>query len=297
MKKTILAVAVATSVFATGAMASQQLANSRTAQLMGAEQITLNSAKLIKAGTVGEFSSIANFDGSKLKYGNSNNRADVNRFAFNVGLNYQFDENWTGMAVLTYGVQNYNVNPQGSGHVRSVATTFAGMYRQDGYYGIASFTNSYNQNKFRNGTDYQLDSAGFGGTLTGGYVYDLTEKLSLDSSGTYAIQRLRHDSDKNVYSKAVTTQLLQVQEKAMYKTSDALTTYVTAGVQYQFSAKSKAEINNIEYRSNVSGTTGSLGLGVDITPFDLPLTINSAVTGYVGEIQGAQYTLNAIYSF
>ncbi len=185
----------------------------------------------------------------------------------------------------------------GSGHFYTEASARAG-----------TVYNNYESSDLRdaNGREasYDSTSAYYGLHLGTGYIWNITDKASLDLYGKYFWTRQTGDSITlstgdpidfdDVYSSR-----LRFGSRFAYLVNEYVSPYVGAAWEHEFDGKARASTNGYDMKApSLRGDTGIGELGLTFTPSQtLPLSFDLGVQGYVGKREGVTGSLQAKYEF
>ncbi|MGE4310367.1 autotransporter domain-containing protein [Desulfovibrio sp.] len=168
--------------------------------------------------------------------------------------------------------------------------------------------NKYESSDLRdaNGREASYDSTStyYGLHLGTGYIWNITDKASLDLYGKYFWTRQTGDSITlstgdpidfdDVYSSR-----LRFGSRFAYAVNEYVSPYVGAAWEHEFDGKARASTNGYDMKApSLRGDTGIGELGLTFTPSQtLPLSFDLGVQGYVGKREGVTGSLQAKYEF
>lgn len=165
----------------------------------------------------------------------------------------------------------------------------------DGYYGSTGEKAHYDAKSFY--TSFHV---------AGGYVFDVTESLKVDTYGRYLVSYLDGDTvhlstaahDK-LKLDSTTTQTVQIGTKLLGTINENASWRVGAAYEHVFGGDADAWVNGLKISSpSVSGNSGILEAGMTMTPSaESPWKMDFGVKGYVGDRQGVTGSLQIQYLF
>ena len=137
-----------------------------------------------------------------------------------------------------------------------------------------------------------------------GYVWDLTDALSLDLSAKYFwTWQDSADSDLStgeaLHFDAVNSHRLRLGGRLTWAVTEHVSPYIGAAWEHEFDGKARATSLGYDLDApSLKGDTGMGELGLSWTPSaTTPLTIDLAVQGYTGMRQGYTGSLMAKWEF
>lgn len=165
----------------------------------------------------------------------------------------------------------------------------------DGYYGSTGEKAHYDAKSFY--TSFHV---------AGGYIFDVTESLKVDTYGRYLVSYL--DSDTVRLSTAAhdklkldstTTQTIQIGTKVLGTINENAAWRVGAAYEHVFGGDADAWVNGLKISSpSVSGNSGIFEAGMTVTPSaESPWKMDFGVKGYVGDRQGVTGSMQIQYLF
>lgn len=165
----------------------------------------------------------------------------------------------------------------------------------DGYYGSTGEKAHYDARSFY--TSFHV---------AGGYVFDVTESLKVDTYGRYLVSYLDGDTvhlstaahDK-LKLDSTTTQSIQIGAKVLGTVNENAAWRVGAAYEHVFGGDADAWVNGLKISSpSVSGNSGILEAGMTVTPAaESPWKMDFGVKGYVGDRQGITGSMHVQYLF
>ena len=165
----------------------------------------------------------------------------------------------------------------------------------DGYYGSTGEKAHYDAKSFY--TSFHV---------AGGYVFNITESLKVDTYGRYIVSYLDGDTvhlstaahDK-LKLDSTTTQSVQIGAKVLGMVNENAAWRVEAAYEHIFGGDADAWVNGLKISSpSVSGNSGILEAGMTVTPSaESPWKMDFGVTGYVGDRQGITGSMQVQYLF
>jgi hypothetical protein len=179
----------------------------------------------------------------------------------------------------------------GPGHVYAESSLRAG-----------SVHNKYHSSDL--GSDYDSSSAYYGLHLGTGYIWNVTEKTSLDLYGKYFWTRQGGDSvtlttGDPVQFKAVNSHRLRAGARLSHAVNEHVSPYVGAAWEHEFDGQAKATTNGFDIPApSLKGNTGIGEAGLSFTPSkDSPLSLDLGVQGYTGKREGVTGSLQVRFNF
>ena len=269
---------------------------------------------LADAAKLGEVSAFAAMHGGSSRY-DSSSTIDVDGYSLVVGAGLKLNPNWLLGAFVEAGWG------ESDSHVRQTK----GESDHD-YYGVGLATRyqfasglyvdgalrlgqSSTEFKGQFATDYaKYDSDVFFSTahLGAGYLFNLTDTVSMDVYGRYLISYWDSDSVNlhNAYSddfdiESTTAQAVRVGTRV----NGSFCPYAdwTAGLAYErvFEADAETAVNRVDLDSpSLDGDTAIMELGVSMKPsVTSPWTLQLGAKGYVGDREGVSGNLTFRYVF
>ena len=266
------------------------------------------------AAKLGEVSAFADMHGGSSRYDLSST-IDVDGYSLVAGAGLKLNPNWLVGAFVEAGWG------ESDSHVRQTK----GESDHD-YYGVGLATRyqfasglyvdgalrlgqSSTEFKGQFATDYaKYDSDVFFSTahLGAGYLFNLTDTVSMDVYGRYLISYLDSDSVNlhNAYSddfdiESTTAQAVRVGTRV----NGSFCPYAdwTAGLAYErvFEADAETAVNRVDLDSpSLDGDTAIMELGVSMKPsVTSPWTLQLGAKGYVGDREGVSGNLTFRYVF
>lgn len=165
----------------------------------------------------------------------------------------------------------------------------------DGYYGSTGEKAHYDAKSFY--TSFHV---------AGGYVFDVTESLKVDTYGRYLVSYLDGDTvhlstaahDK-LKLNSTTTQTVQIGTKVFGTINESAVWRVGAAYEHVFGGDADAWVNGLKISSpSVSGNSGIFEAGMTVTPSEAsPWKMDFGVKGYVGDRQGVTGSMQIQYLF
>ena len=266
-------------------------------------------------------------DSSRYKTGS---HVDVDSYSLLTGLGYNFPLNegsYGDLMLASFfegGWGNYNsYNSFSTGTVKgSGDTSYQGggvMMRYDAPFNVyadASFRAGYSKTDFSSsdmytpsGRDVEYDSGsvyhGFHAGL--GYIWDVTDALSLDFSTKYIAMRQESDSvvieDEKIRFAETESSRWRSGAKIAYalesESGYIFSPYLGASYDREFKGKAKATVNGDAIDApDLSGSTGIGEVGIAFKPTDLQgLSLDLGVQSYVGKREGVGGSLQMQYAF
>jgi autotransporter-associated beta strand protein len=266
--------------------------------------------------------------GGKVRY-NSGSHVDMSSLSLLAGLSFgaNLTPGWLTLgAFFEYGNGSYDTynsfsnaaSVQGDGNISHTGGGLLG--RMDfvdtgpGHiYAEASFRagnvqNSYSSSDLRDSqgrkAKYDSQSAYHGFHLGAGYVWNITDKASLDLYGKYLWTRQGGDSVKLSTGDPVDfddtcSSRLRFGSRFAYTVNEYVSPYIGAAWEHEFDSKARATTNGYDMDApSLRGDTGIGELGLTIKPSaKLPLTFDLGVQGYVGKREGVTGSLQAVWEF
>ncbi|MDR0827097.1 MAG: hypothetical protein LBN33_04340 [Desulfovibrio sp.] len=168
--------------------------------------------------------------------------------------------------------------------------------------------NEYNSSDLQdmNGVKADYDSsAPYYGIHAGlGYVWNITDKASLDLHGKYFWTRQEGDSVKlstgeSVRFDGIDSTRARAGARFAYTVNEYIAPYIGAAYEHEFDGKATAKTNGYSLPSpDIKGGTGIGELGFSFKPSQkLPLSFDLGVQGYTGKREGVTGSLEAKLAF
>ena len=152
--------------------------------------------------------------------------------------------------------------------------------------------------------DYDSNSAYYGFHAGAGYIWNITDKASLDLYGKYFWTRVTGDSvtlstGDPVKFKDADSSRLRGGARFAYAVNEYLSPYIGAAYEHEFDGKARATTNGFDIAApSLRGGTGIGELGLTLKPSKtLPLSFDLGVQGYVGKREGVTGSLQIRYEF
>lgn len=185
----------------------------------------------------------------------------------------------------------------GPGHIYTEASFRAGGLRND--YASSDLLDLQNRR-----AGYESSSAYHGLHFGAGYLWNITNKASLDLYSKYFRTRQEGDSvtlstGDPVEFKAADSSRLRFGSRASYKLSEYISPYIGAAYEHEFDGKAGASTNGFALETPaLRGDTGIGELGFTLKPSQtLPLSFDLGAQGYVGKRGGVTGSLQMRYEF
>ena len=291
---------------------------------------TQGAAKQAKAGAAGGygFGTFGALSGGSMRY-NTGSHVDMASLSLIAGLSFGADlapGRLTLGAFFEYGNGSYNTynsfsnaaSVDGKGNLYHLGGGVLGRmdFMDTGpgnFYTEASFRAGGVHNDYKNGdlrdamgrkAEYDSDSAYYGFHLGTGYIWNITEKASLDLYGKYFWTRQQGDSvtlstGDPVKFKDVDSSRLRLGGRFAYAVNEYVSPYIGAAYEHEFDGKARATTNGFSIPApSLRGDTGIGELGLTLKPSkDLPLSFDLGVQGYVGKREGVTGSLQVRFEF
>ena len=185
----------------------------------------------------------------------------------------------------------------GPGHVYTEASLRAG-----------GLHNNYKNGDLRDNmgckADYDSDSAYYGFHLGAGYLWNITDKASLDLYAKYFWTRVGGDSVRlstgdPVQFKDVDSSRLRGGARFAYAVNEYVSPYIGAAYEHEFDGKARATTYGYKIDAPKLGGGAGIGeIGLSLKPSQsLPLSFDLGVQGYVGKREGVTGSLQIRYEF
>ena len=172
---------------------------------------------------------------------------------------------------------------------------------------IGSVHNDYSSDDLRDAAgrkaEYDTDSTYYGLHAGAGYVWNFTEKASLDLYGKYFWTHQDGNSvtlptGDPVTFDAVDSSRLRGGARFAYAINEHVSPYIGAAYEHELNGKAKATTYGKDIKApDLTGATGIGELGLSFKPSAIPLTIDLGVQGYVGKREGVSGSLQAKFEF
>ena len=190
----------------------------------------------------------------------------------------------------------YDFAPTGPGNVYVDASFRAGHVSTD-------FNSSDLVDNAGRKADYDSGSAYYGAHAGLGYVWNITDKASLDLSTRYLWTHQDSDSVKvlgdPIRFKAVDSQRWRTGARFSYAVNDYVAPYAGAYYDHEFDGKARASTNGYKIDApDLKGGTGVGELGLSIKPVkDSGFSMDFGVQGYTGVREGVTGSLQLKFEF
>ena len=151
--------------------------------------------------------------------------------------------------------------------------------------------------------NYKTSSTYVGLHFGGGYIWDLTDEVSLDLYGKYFWTRQGGDSvtladDAVVNFDAVNSQRVRAGGRLGFALNEVVRPYVGAAYEYEFDGRAKAFTDGEAIGvPELKGSTGIGELGISLKPANTPVSLDLGVQGYVGRHEGVTGSLQFKFEF
>ena len=152
--------------------------------------------------------------------------------------------------------------------------------------------------------DYDSDSPYYGLHLGAGYLWEITDKASLDLYGKYFWTRQQGASvdlstGEDLSFKNADSSRLRFGGRFAYAVNEHVSPYLGAAWEHEFDGKARAATNGYDIDApNLRGDTGIGEVGLSLTPsVDLPLTVDLGVQGYTGKREGVTGSVQVKWEF
>ena len=137
-----------------------------------------------------------------------------------------------------------------------------------------------------------------------GYIWDVTEQMSLEFYGKYLWTRECGDSmtlstGEELDFEDIDSSRLRFGTRMDYRVNEYITPYIGVAWEHEFDGESSATTNNLPIlEPDLRGDTGIGEIGLTISPSEsIPLTVDLGVTGYVGTREGISGSLLVKWTF
>jgi len=186
--------------------------------------------------------------------------------------------------------------PMGPGHVYAEGSARIGVAN-----------NNYSSADLTSGgvaAGYETSSLYYGVSAAVGYVWTLSDAMTVDVSGKYLWSRLGSDSaqlttGETVDFEAVNSERTRLGARVSYALSNKVTPYAGAAWEHEFDGKARASTNGFAIDApSMAGDTGIFEAGLTLKPSDdLPLSIDLGIQGFVGQREGIAGSFQAKLAF
>ncbi|MDR2014994.1 MAG: hypothetical protein LBP99_05150 [Azoarcus sp.] len=185
--------------------------------------------------------------------------------------------------------------------------TGPGHFYTEGSFRAGGVHNKYKSADLRDGMDREADftanSAYHGLHFGAGYIWNLSEKASLDLYAKYLWTHQEgkrvHVLDDPVKFKNMDSHRLRIGGRFAHAVNDYIAPYIGAAYEHEFDGRARATVDGNKIATpDLIGGTGIGELGVTMKPSkNLPLSVDLGVQGYVGKREGVSGSLHARYEF
>ena len=173
---------------------------------------------------------------------------------------------------------------------------------------MGTLYNNYRTSDLRDDTgrsaNYNAYSTYYAAHVGLGYIWNFTDKASLDLYGKYFWARLMGtditlSTGDPVKFKEVDSNRLRFGGRLAYSANEYVSPYIGAAWEHEFDGKERSTSYGYDLRSpTLRGDTGIGELGISLTPsLQLPLTITMGGQVYIGKREGVTGTLQLFYAF
>lgn len=188
------------------------------------------------------------------------------------------------------------------------AATGPGHFYAEASGRIGNLHNNYDNSDLRDAfgrqAEYETDTPYYGAHFGAGYIWDITDKASLDIYGKYFWTRQESNgvtlsTGENVEFDVIDSHRLRLGGTLSYTINEYVSPYIGAAWEHEFNGKVYATTNGYDIdQPDLTGSTGIGELGFSLTPSaSVPLTIDLGVQGYIGKREGVSGALQIKYEF
>jgi outer membrane autotransporter protein len=319
--KTTTALNPQTKSLSEGNLAGTALVNQTTDFLAGKG---IPWAKTASGGAGYGFGFFGGLSGGWSRY-DTGSHVDVSGLSLIAGLAWGTDADpgrLTLGAFLEYGYGSYDTynsfsnaaSVHGDGDVYHIGGGVLGRFDANcgGYLEasarMGSVTNEYKGRDLRDSlgrsANYDSDALYYGLHAGLGYVWQFTDKASLDLYGKYFWTRQQGDSvtlstGEPVKFKDADSSRVRIGSRLAYALSACVSPYVGAAWEHEFDGRAKAATNGFDIAApSLRGDTGIGELGLTLKPSTtLPLSFDVGVQGYAGKREGVTGSLQVRFEF
>ena len=285
-------------------------------------------AQAVGAADGSGFGAFGAFSGGWSRY-NTGSHLDMSSVSFMTGISWGRDftpGHLTLGAFFEYGNGSYDTynsfstfdSVKGNGDVYHLgggilgrmdfSNTGPGRFYTEASFRAGKVHNDYDSSDLRDSlgrkANYDSSSAYYGLHLGSGYLWNVSDKASLDFYGKYFWTRLEGDSvtlstDDPVKFKDADSHRLRLGSRFAYTLNEYVSPYAGAAYEYEYDGKARATSNGYSIDSpDLKGSTGIGELGLSIKPSAaLPLSFDLGVQGYVGVREGVTGSFQAKWEF
>jgi autotransporter-associated beta strand protein len=169
--------------------------------------------------------------------------------------------------------------------------------------------NKYNSSDLRDSTtgvmaNYDSSSVYYGFHFGTGYIWNITDRASLDIYGKYFLTHQKGDevtlaNGDPVHFDSVNSQRLRLGLRFSYTINDYIKPYIGAAYEREFDGKACASTYGYAIDTpSMRGDTGIGELGFTLTPSaDLPLSFDFGIQGYIGKRKGVTGSFQIKFEF
>jgi outer membrane autotransporter protein len=189
------------------------------------------------------------------------------------------------------------------------ADTGTGRFHAEASGRVGRVRNEYDSSDLRDPhtgvkANYDSSSTYYGLHFGAGYVWNMTERASLDLYGKYFWthqegNKVTLANGDPVRFKAVDSQRLRLGGRFTYAPDERVTPYIGAAYEREFDGKAHASTYGYAIDTpSLRGDTGIGEFGLTLTPStNLPLSFDLGVQGYTGQREGVTGSLQIKFEF
>ena len=179
-----------------------------------------------------------------------------------------------------------------------------GHFYTEGSARVGTIDNDFGNLYFRGQeVRYDASSTYYGIHLASGYIWNLTDKASLDFYARYFWTQQKGDTVRlstgdSVDFDNINSHRMRVGTRFAYAANASLSPYVGVAYEHEFDGEARATTKGIALKApSIDGGSGVGELGLTFKPSALPVSLDLGLQGYVGTREGVAGTLHLRYEF
>ncbi|MCL1971856.1 MAG: autotransporter outer membrane beta-barrel domain-containing protein [Endomicrobia bacterium] len=233
----------------------------------------------------------------------------ANVFGLVAGIGKKFNSTTLG-AFIEYASGSYDTeydNVSGSGDASAVgggiiAKKEISDYYVEGFVRAGQLTNEYKNKISGLNADFDYSTMYYGFSLAGGRVFNVGDKLSVDTSAKYSFTSIGGNdvvlpTNEKYEFDSVLSNIVTAEVAAEYEVSNWLTPYASLSYAYELSGDVNSKIDGFEIEApSLNGGTFAVGLGASVKVIER-LTIDLGVNVLSGVRNGTTGNLQVKFKF